>query len=247
MKKRTYTYERFCILIALIACLGLTETMAQPPGNPERRGGPDMDHRPHLERWLDRLSEEDPDEYQRLIALRENDPATFRMEMRSRVQEARRIQQPRGPHPDPQAPFARPPREERPPRGEGFRADDADDRMGPSRHRRILDPRMEHDARLRGLVEQWKRAGSPEEKEAARAAVQSQLETTFDQGMEEQEKEIRHAEERLATLRNIHQSRRDDRDVWISRTMEILLREQGARGRDQDRARDRGRDRTNPL
>ncbi|MCC5846929.1 MAG: hypothetical protein JJU29_02465 [Verrucomicrobia bacterium] len=60
-----------------------------PERSEEARGGRDRSH-PVLERWMNHLSENDPDEHARLMELREEDPRAFREAVREGLNEVRR-------------------------------------------------------------------------------------------------------------------------------------------------------------
>lgn len=91
-------------LLPLLLLLTLPPAPAQPlrdgngprerPGRPEHAGPdrdrPDQDRRqPVVERWLNHLQKQNPEEHRRLTALRREDPAAFRAEMRQQLAEIR--------------------------------------------------------------------------------------------------------------------------------------------------------------
>ncbi|MDA3873818.1 MAG: hypothetical protein PF795_07645 [Kiritimatiellae bacterium] len=82
------------LVLTLAACI--TSSWAQPPdGRPPRedrarseRRGPEATSAP-VERYLNQLQAENPEEYQRLSDLREQDPSAFRRELRRKAYEKR--------------------------------------------------------------------------------------------------------------------------------------------------------------
>jgi len=226
----------------LIGMLGLSEVMAQPHSDDPpyrdrvREGRADHEsERPHMDRWLAQLRDADPEEYERVIALRESDPEAFRMEMRERVQAARRLHRLRASHPDLHERLADLPPEERERIGEALRGPLRDGPSPVSRHRRWSPPGMEPDGASRSLLDAWHRADGAEEKAAARAALIAHLEEVFDQRTEEQKERIQRAEEQIEELRRILDARRDNREVWIDRLIERLLSEHDRPGQEDDR------------
>jgi len=92
-------------LLLIILPVILTAATAQPPregGAPRERPGrqeqsrPDRErHHSVIERWLNHLEKQEPEEHRRLTEMREEDPAAFREELRRHFSEAREHAAPR--------------------------------------------------------------------------------------------------------------------------------------------------------
>lgn len=237
---------RYYMPVALFMAMGLSSALAQP--RPE-----EMEHRehmrerlrdpeavrPHVERWLETVKESDPDEYQRLTELRDENPAAFRVETRQRLHDARLMRRMREDHPDLHERLTAMPREERDRMRQALRSAYMDDPMRSARHRRTMHLDMRRNETVRALIERWRIAETPEEQEEVRSELRAHLGDVFDQHTEEQEEDIRRAEEQLERLRQIHAERQGKRDDWIDRVMEHVLRRQDERYRDRERP-DRG-------
>jgi hypothetical protein len=92
-------------LILLLLLTALSAANAQPPrdgtGPRERSGRPEHPrpdrerHHSVIERWLNHLEKQEPEEHRRLTEMREEDPAAFREELRRHFSEAREHAAPR--------------------------------------------------------------------------------------------------------------------------------------------------------
>ncbi len=238
MKRNTTSRIGLMGLCAMIATLGLTSVLAQPYGQDRPREGREdrMAARPLLEQWLERLSEEGPSEYERLMELKDQQPAAFREELRNHLHDARSMRRLRNAYPDLHQHLEQMPREERV-RFRALLGEDPEAR--PGRHRRLSQEYLtEHEA-TREFVKEWRAAEDTDGRETARTALRNHLEELFDQRMEAQEEEIRRAEERVERLRSLLDERRDDRETWVDRILQRLLQEEDRRTREQHRMRRR--------
>ena len=242
-------YLRGIALTALVAAIGLSEAQAQPrmedAGRRERaregRGEHESDRPYMVERWLDKVAEIDPEEYERMLELKERNPAAFRVQLRRRVHDARVLDLLQEEYPQLHEYLAGMEREDRERIGHVLRGGGGGESepMGPARHRRLLLPGIEHDETMRALLAKWHAAESEEEKDAARTALRAHMETVFDQRSVEQEDQIQRAEEQVERLRRLLEARRQNRELWIDRQIDHLLRAQETRGRESGRRLER--------
>lgn len=90
------------VFILLTGGLLLSPLIAQPPGDKPRRGERGGMGPPPLERYMQKMEQEHPEEYQRLQKLKAEDPQAFRMELRNKAAQFRNGNSrpiARGPHP----------------------------------------------------------------------------------------------------------------------------------------------------
>lgn len=191
---------------------------------PRERVGNQRGRAPHMERWMERLRENDPETYQRMADLREEQPVAFRMELRRRVHEARWMHRVREEQPGFYDYLQGLPAGERAELCRFLEQTAGEVDEGRRSPRRLLQPRLEGDGELREQVEDWKAAETPEEREAIAAKFRAHLRELFDERTAEQKEEIERAEKQVERLRHLLQQREENRDQWIERLISRLLR-----------------------
>lgn len=227
------------ILAALFAAaLSLSVAQAQPgpprPGAPMANEGDEMPP-PRIQRFLDKLQEDDPQEYERLLELRENDPEAYRQALRERMRDARE-----------QRGGMRDAREQRGMRdGGGAPGPRDEDRLDgpPDRDRRrhheqsrgmrggdwkAPNPEMEKvDASVREITKKLRNA-PPEEQEELRGELKAALEKGFDLRQQMRKDRLTEMEKRVEHIKNILDKRASQRDEIIQRRLDEITG-QGAR------------------
>ncbi|MBM4153436.1 MAG: hypothetical protein FJ221_00185 [Lentisphaerae bacterium] len=217
------------------------------PGRPQGSGTWTEGARP-VDRLLEYVKRNHPDEYERLVTLRREDPEAFQQALRRRFEEAStRFREPGGDPrrtnvwrkteggDAPRPPFAGP-AEVRPPMTTD-RADGAK-RPGPAGEKsdRPAAPKApgkaagteaalsEHMASVKGLVDQYHHAkGEP--KEQLRRRIREQVGQTYELRERDRAARIRQMEEELARLKKEIESRREFRDQIIDRKVAEVLGE----------------------
>lgn len=243
MKSPQHRRYEMAALTALITCIGLTPALAQPrmdergPRERPREGhAPPEAGRPHIERWLEQLEARDPEEYQRIMELRERHPAAFRAELRNRVHDARMMERLREPFPELHERISRLPRDERVRIGRMIRGEGDEGPMEPFRHRHGPPPDEAANA-MHDLLVQWRTAEDDAAREEARMAIREHVAKVFDQRTATQEADIQRAEEQVSNLRSMLESRLKKREEWIDRIMERVLQAPNARRAERGRMR----------
>lgn len=183
------------------------ESMHPPPG-------------PHLDRWLARLREKRPEEYEQLIRLREADPAAFRDQLHNRLREERfrdRLKD----HPGVYERLKDLPPEERDwlmhgaPRGP----------QGPWqqwRERRVSPEIAKLEKETRETGRRYREVQTDEERTKLRADLHAKLEELFDLREAERAKKIEQIEKQLASLRGTLETRKAQREQIIDRRLQEL-------------------------
>ena len=139
----------------------------------------------HVERWLDRLAEENPDEHARLQELRRENPEAFRDELRGRLRKLRQ-------HRAGMLPF------------------DRDD--DSFRHKRPHEPgRCPWSPELDALASGYREETDPQARDRIRGELKNHLAQLFDArsaGQRQQIEEIRQHLEHLRELLDAREARR---------------------------------------
>jgi hypothetical protein len=225
---RLWTASLLCWLLlagALVADDAGTRLRQRPPEPPHRehrrgeRGGDPN----YIRQWMERLQATDPGEYQRLQALRANQPMAFRAELRQRLHTARirhRIKMQ-----DPE--FLRhletlPPDQRQ--RFERFLGEwGGETPARPVRRRHRPGIAVESETGVQQWLETWRQAGTDEERAAAREGLRTELGALLERQRRQQEDDLREAEAALQRLKQMME-RSDERSaVWIERWINLLL------------------------
>lgn len=192
--------------------LGGSEGFPQGPrGKVVPGSGPRPPHVEALETWLRGLKERNPDEYQRLMRLREENPELFRQEVRSqleRIREERRRQNGGGREGSPQP-------------------DDA--------------AREEFEQKMRKSVQAWKSAGSEEDRARIEQEIREQIRIGLHRKMRMQEERLAELERQIAELRENMARQRNAADRIVEERIRMMLRserEPGPEHRSEDHPRD---------
>lgn len=146
--------------------------------------------------WLEGFAQENPDEYERLKTLRQENPEAFREELRSRVRAARQDwSRRRFPPPPPRPP-----------------------RLPHGRAEALALPE------LAPLVQDYRNAASDDQREQAKNAMTSKLNELFDEHSTAQRQHLAELEAHLAHLRELLDYRESKREHIVARWFEALLR-----------------------
>lgn len=191
-----------CLFTFLTLC-----TILVAEAQPRREPGPP----PPVDLWMERLSQRDPEEYQRLADLRANDPEAFREAIRERLERQRqRAINRRGGDAAP-PPF--------------LRRDQHGDLLAPFRSPPDSDrqARQNHHAALRALVDQFHATEDAGEKAAIRSQLEQELGAWTDARIEAQEKRLEQALIAVQELQNDLEQRRANRDQWIQQRVDDAL------------------------
>lgn len=187
----------------------------------EGRAGAPAERRAYVDEWLARIQDRDPDEYERLIALREEHPVAFRMEMRRRVHEGRMLRVIREEFPGFYEYLQSLDQDERDRLG-NFLQRLADDRPEVGRRpprSRFAD--FEDDLELRRLRRAWREADE-EERAQLRRRIRNHVEQLFDERTQAQQGEVDQLEDQLRRLQTLLETRQSRRSDWIDQVLERL-------------------------
>ncbi len=243
--------HRIAILTTL-TCLGAATLCAQegnappPPAEPgkappgafrgpgergERRGP--MTGNPMVERWLQRLQHEQPEEHARLVGLRDGNPEEFHREMRRRLRAeiSRKIEQE---HPAVYQAIQGLPEEEREwlvSRVYGFGSDERGGPRGPGPGIEGGGPPRgpwsnrpdDSEAEVRRLAQSFHQAGSEGEREQIRQTMRRHLAQSFKTKHEERQRELQQMMDKLQEARKFLDERERSQDAIIDRRVEELL------------------------
>ena len=151
------------------------------PGRPGREfqtpEGMDPGGAGALDQWLAKMKKRNPDEFARLMRLREENPEAFRAKIRERLQKAREENRQRS-----ESKFSRPAGEPIPVRG----PDETSERS---------------DQNLREISDSWRAASTGEERSRIEGRLRSQFMTEFQQRMRMQEERLVNLERQIEDLR----------------------------------------------
>lgn len=222
--------------IIMLATAGAWQVPAQPedgfpPGPPpihdRFQGGPRMappgfQPASPLHRIMQEMRQNNPEEFNRLQALRMNDPAAFRKEARVIVQQAM-LEKIKGERPAIHDALSRLSEEDR---------DWLFDRIsgplfgGSGR----LPPGMEKVKRgdddrdiNRGLIRKYRQSDSAEERDAIREQLRRQLSDQYDQRLEERKAQIDEAEQKLTQVKKSLEQGLADKESFIDDKLTIWL------------------------
>jgi hypothetical protein len=151
----------------------------------------------YVDLWLESLAEREPAEHDRLMQLRRDDPAAFRLEMQQQVRRARLAAEHR-------------PAAERGPAPQR-------DRRGPMR-----SDAPAHDPELRGLIRQYRTTTDEAEREEVKERIEERLHQQFDKMIRDQEAELSEAEQHLTQLRTLLEQQKNNRDQWVGRRLQMM-------------------------
>lgn len=170
-----------------------------------------------LESWLEHMRRENPEEFERLMTLREEDPEAFRQALRSRRDGLREHGAPEGRSGDRRvqgAPRDLPPEEQRRPMAGFARGRDGSGAKDPA------ITRLEQQTRR--LVNACRNA-SGEERDQLHAKLRVNLEEIFELRERQRREMVERMSRKLETLREELEKRDKQRDKLIDRRMEELL------------------------
>lgn len=217
-----------CLLAALL--MTVASVTAQPPPDappPPPRGealdpGGGRDARRPLDRWMVRMRDQHPAEYERLMHLQEQDPEAFRAELRVRRDQLRNRNLEEGME---EMPRIREVMEGMPPE-ERDRMAERFSRMVRSQSQRPTPATRQINAgerKSQDLARAYREA--PEgEREAILAQLRAQVEEVFVLREEHHQRQIEEAEKNLTRLKNALDSRREHRGQIVERRLQELTR-----------------------
>lgn len=190
-------------LLLLLTLLTAVAT-AQPP--PEDSGFPPPEpggEPPPIQRLMQHWKERNPEEFERMKALREQDPAAFRRELQRKLAEARETHS----------------QGRRLMNEMGMRGGPG----GPGDDREPMSPEMRAaELQIRQLAEAWRKATAPEEKERLTAELKVALSKAFDQREQMRAQRLADMEKKLNELRTVMDERRSRRDAIIEKRLQEL-------------------------
>jgi hypothetical protein len=228
MNKYIYTLACATLGCALLA----PDTLAQRgrpdgPANREKRGPQGRPEaaagREAVDAWLESVQQNDPEEYQRLMELRETHPDAFRLELRSRVQEARSLRRIRESHPGFYDYLSGLEQEERDQLGQLLHQMATGAPPMHQRHRRLRFPDVDTSENVREQVAAWKETEDEAEKDRIALELRETLIDLFNQRTHVQAEEIERVEAQLEQLRDLLAAREASRDEWVDRLMDRFL------------------------
>lgn len=239
MSTRTWNLLTRVMLLVAIMVLAASAQDLPPPEEPPPMetmpefGDPPPDHRGFgrrnapgrhlgpLEQWFEQLKEQDPQEYERLMIMREEDPEQFREVLKSRIKRHRAKD-----------------------RFKDFpELQQALEQMPPERRRECLkrlsslqqgrpphggkhefsNPEINKlEQQSRKLARQVKQAKTPEEQEVLEAQLHELLNRIFDMKTQQRSKMVGHIEKQLEKLQQSLQRREEYRNEIIGRRMREL-------------------------
>lgn len=176
-----------------------------------------------VDRWMLRLRNRDPQEYERMKILQEQNPEAFKRVLVEKLRKHRMrglrmepelqafLEDGRGPPPPP------------PPGGatENIRHMTVTNRRGAND---IQDPRLDElNREAKALIKAYKAAADEDARAQLREELHAKLIDIFELRMQHQQKAIVQAEEGLAKLKDIVRKRQERRDEIVDRHMESLL------------------------
>lgn len=223
--------KQWIIRLGLLLVIGAASAWAQPMeggrGGRGRHGAQraaeDGEATAFIERWLEQLSERDPEQYEQMIALRENEPWAFRLALRNRWMGARVDQRLRTEHPR----FYRHWRQLEPEEQEAIRELLARpvlaEREPQTARRGPFGRQLGQQAEVRERLEAWRAAADEQEREVAESQLRAWLKEQMDAQMAAQAAEIEEAEAALQRLRETLERRRVRQDNWLDRLVAGLL------------------------
>ena len=204
-----------------------------PPGEPEQdgqRGRPAA-----IDRWLQKLQQENPEEFAALQKLRKEDPMAFRRAMHERLLK-QRLKDAVEEYPQLQQAFMSMPEEERmealkkltfiagPPGmrhgGQGPKGQQGGMRGGPGPERDSATRQLEDQSGA--LARAYREASDPAEKEKILADLRGKLEQIFDAREQERLQHIDRAEKEMARLKEMLENRRARKAEIIDRRLKDL-------------------------
>ncbi|MCP5487447.1 MAG: hypothetical protein H7A43_02265 [Verrucomicrobia bacterium] len=172
------------------------------PTSPEQAGSP-------TERWLQMLEEFNPDEYQRLIALQDQDPEAFRAEMRERLQKHRKqfIRRMHGNPPPPSTTV-----------GGGAPGEDPEDRAVEVRTLlETIRPEVER------LVEAYRNTENEDERAAIRQALRGLVAQVQEARIASHQRRIEQARAMLEGLESKMAARLEKQEQQLDRAVDRIL------------------------
>lgn len=177
------------------------EAMGMPP-SPEHAGSP-------TERWLQMLEEFNPDEYQRMIALQDQDPEAFRAEMRERLQKHRKqfIRRMHGNRPPPSTTV-----------GGGAPGEDPEDHAVEVRTLlETIRPEVER------LVEDFRKTENKDEQAAIRQALRGLIAQVHEARIASHQRRIEQARAMLEVLESKMAARLEKQEQQLDRAVDRIL------------------------
>lgn len=202
------------------------------PVLPPRRGHPGLRREgaeppfvngPFVQRLMERLQHSDPNEYQRLQQLQQENPEAFRDELLSRLKRER-LERLRQDFPQIAAALENLGQRERDWLLNRLQEGEPGPGPGGGRGlRQAFSPEMQQaEQKTLRLAEAYRQATAAEEQDRLRGELQASLATSFDLREKARTEEIRLIEERLGKLRESVATRREHRDEIIQRRLREL-------------------------
>ncbi len=203
-------------MILLLALAFASEGMA-------RNGQPDP-----INRLLDHIEQQDPEQARVLREMRENDPAAFRQALHERLNRVReRIQ------------AAKPDRFTR----DRQHTPEESEREGPRARRPHQEGAVEMrrlDMAIHNLVQQYRKATTDEQREEFRKALKAEVAARFDQREDARRIQLEQLKQSVERLRALLEERAEQREELIDQRVESMLQridQRDTRSPNQERSR----------
>ena len=221
-------------------CFLCAAALAQPPADgqipgerPPMQGGPPGEPRPGmmLDRWMEKLSRENPAEYERLQALQKENPDAFRDELRNRIrgEVGARLQRE---HPAIFQAIQGLPREDREwlvgriqramEHGGPGRPDGNMENRGPAPENPAGPESDENESKNRELARSFREATDPAERDRLKSELRESLLKSFELRVTRRKAEIANFANRISDMRKMLEKREANRDAIIDRRLKEL-------------------------
>jgi len=225
---KTYRSLRMSFFIVLLVACWTMPASAQPerqqndsffPGMQKGRPG-GSPHR-YTEKFLERIKEQNPEEYARLIKLKDNDPQAFHEELTNRLFESR-IKRCFQVHPGLNDYFrSLPPEEQQRITRTFFGSPRYGDRYGK---RQRSHGNKKTSEKLKKLVKKYKQAETAEDQEQLKAKIIEELEKEFNRRSRQRKKDVTRLEKQLLHFKEKLELREENRDAILLRRFDELTR-----------------------
>lgn len=188
-----------------------------PPHGAPRRG---PDGEPPLERWMENVRKDRPEEFERLQRLRNDDPRAFRQELHQRVRQEKVMARLRD-YPRLHEALAELPPDQREDAVKKLLA--AHMPKGMSQRMQRMNPESRRlEAETMGMSKAYRACGDDAEKERIRTDLRLKLTELFDLREAERRAQVARMEEDLGKIRGSLEQRERHRDEIIDRRLQEL-------------------------
>jgi hypothetical protein len=231
--------NRPAILLSLIMLTMLfiqvrAPAQEEPAPPPHEECGPEMappdQPDPYTRRWLEQVKQRNPEEFSELVTLLQEDPQAFHRELSMRLGR-KRLRQCFRDNPKMLNAYQQLSKEEKDRIAAGFFQPPPSGKNGamrrggpPRRHERHEDDEP-FTKNLRPLIEKYKSATDPQQKEMLRSELLTELGKSFDQRTRERMQSIIQLQQQLDHLKEKLDARQANRDLIIQNRFDQLTRD----------------------